>query len=226
MTEPQTGTAREEGRGKRERREASPPSSLFPPSSYAERAAAHERDRARHARRAEWLSWLRVLVFLVAVLLAAGGLAATGPGVALFSGALVMVVLLFTAAARAQRSAARRAEWHRALAAVCEEGVARRDRQWDRLPAAPPEPVDAGHPYAGDLNVLGRASLLQLLGPLGASTGGATAARWLLAPAPPAEIRARQAAVAELAPMVEFREELPKTNVGKILRRLLRDGQA
>src|SRR5690606_35415401 len=60
--------------------------------------------------------------------------------------------------------------------------------------------VPATHPYAYDLGVVGqRASILQLLGPLGTATGARTAARWLLAPAPIESIRARQQAVAELA---------------------------
>jgi len=188
---------------------ASPaPGFRLPPSSYAERAAAHEADHDVHARRAELLSWLRVLVFLGGVVLLGLGLAATGPGVAVFSVGLVLLVALFTGLARAQRAAERRAAWHRALAAVCEEGTARAERRWDRLPVTPAAAPDPGHPYAGDLGVVGRASLLQLVGPVGPSTGAPTLLRWLLAPAPADVVRARQAAVAELAPLTGFREEL------------------
>jgi len=179
-----------------------------PGSSYADRAAAHTADRDRHARRAELLSWLRILVFLAGVALTGLGLAATGAGVAIFTAGLVLLVALFTGLARAQRSAERRAEWHRALAGVCEEGSARAERRWDALPATPAPVVPAGHPYAADLGVVGRASLLQLLGPVGLATGAPTLGRWLLEPAPSAVVRARQAAVAELAPLADFREEL------------------
>ncbi|HEU4630738.1 MAG TPA: hypothetical protein VFS08_13385, partial [Gemmatimonadaceae bacterium] len=117
-----------------------------------------------------------MLVFLAGLVLAGLGLAAAGPGLALFAAVLVGVVALFTAVARAQRRAERRAEWHGALAAVCREAVLRRQRAWERLPLTPAPPPDPAHPYAADLDVFGRASLLQLLGPVGASTGAATLA--------------------------------------------------
>jgi hypothetical protein len=184
------------------------PRSPVPGPSDEARAAAHDAERARHLQRAERLSWLRVLIFLVGLALAALGLAAAGPGLALFAGALVVVVGVFTAVARAQRAAERRAEWHGALAGVCREALLRRDRAWERLPVTPAPPPDPSHPYAGDVDVFGRASLLQLLGPVGASTGAATLARWLLAPAAPVVVRERQAAVAELAGLRDVREEL------------------
>jgi hypothetical protein len=149
-----------------------------------------------------------VLVFLAAIALTGLGLAATGPGVAVFGSGLALLVALFTGLARAQRAAERRAEWHRALAGVCEEGVDRAERRWDALPLTPSPAVGAAHPYAADLGIVGRASVLQLLGPVGAATGAPTLAAWLLEPAPPGVVRLRQEAVAELAPLAGFREEL------------------
>jgi hypothetical protein len=81
------------------------------------------------------------------------------------------------------------------------------------------------HPYAGDLDVFGRASLFQLLDATSTRFGEEVLARWLSgdgatsaagaarsaedAPADFAEaIRARQAAVKDLAPRVAVREEL------------------
>ena len=177
-------------------------------AAYETRAAAHRVDQRQHRRRAERLSWLRVLLFLLGFASVALGLAAEGPGVVLYSGLLALVVALFTAVARRQRAAERRARWHGALAQVCTEAQLRLARRWDELPPTVADPADPAHPYAADLDVLGRASLLQLLGPLGASTGAATARAWLLAPAEPAAIRERQAAVADLAPRAPFREEL------------------
>ena len=135
--------------------------------SYEERAAAHSADHDRHARRAELLSWLRVLLFVGGVVLVGIGLAATGTGVLVVSAGLVVLVALFTGIARAQRRAERRADWHRALAAVCQEGAARLERRWDALPLTPAAEPPGSHPYAGDLGVVGRSSLLQLLGPVG-----------------------------------------------------------
>jgi hypothetical protein len=185
-----------------------PPVGERPADGYARRRVAHDRDRARHARRAELLSWLRVLVFLAAVALAGLGLAATGPGTVVFGVGFVLVLLLFTGVARAHRHARRRAAWHAALAAVCDEGLARLERRWADIPVPAAPAADPAHPYAADLGVVGRASLLHLLGPTGPATGTRTLAAWLLDAAPPDVVRARQEAAAELAPLVEFREEL------------------
>jgi hypothetical protein len=58
-----------------------------------------------------------------------------------------------------------------------------------------------------DLDLFGRASLFQWLGPA-TPVGSARLAAWLLAPAEPDVIRARQAACAELAPLDDWREQL------------------
>ena len=103
-----------------------------------------------------------------------------------------------------------RAAWHDALRVASERALARIERRWDDLPSADaPASVDlTHHPYAVDLDLFGRASLFQWLGPA-ATTGGSTQlAAWLLAPAGPETVRARQAAVAELAPMDDWREQL------------------
>ena len=68
--------------------------------------------------------------------------------------------------------------------------------------------ADAEHPYAADLDVFGRASLLHLLDTTRTPMGQATLTRWLLHAAAPDTVRARQAAVAELAPKLELRQEL------------------
>jgi hypothetical protein len=65
-----------------------------------------------------------------------------------------------------------------------------------------------GHPYAKDLDLFGRGSLFQVLDVVRTEAGQATLADWLRGPAAIDEVRARQAAVAELAPRVDFREDL------------------
>ena len=64
------------------------------------------------------------------------------------------------------------------------------------------------HPYANDLDLFGRASLMQWLGPAATAAGTATLQWWLLHPADPPEIAGRQQAVSELAGALEWREEL------------------
>lgn len=80
-------------------------------------------------------------------------------------------------------------------------------RRWDELPPTPPGPT-GDHPYAGDLDLFGRASLYQLVDPAGTPIGRAIMREWLLEPAAPAEIAARQEAVAELTSLTGFRDEL------------------
>jgi hypothetical protein len=64
------------------------------------------------------------------------------------------------------------------------------------------------HPYALDLDLFGHGSLFELLSTATTSWGAKTLADWLLSPASPAEVRARQAAVEELRPRLDLREEI------------------
>lgn len=78
--------------------------------------------------------------------------------------------------------------------------------------APAPHTADAAaggaHLYAEDLDLFGRGSAFELLGTCRTEAGQATLAAWLLAPAPPAEVRARQDAVRELMPLLDLRERL------------------
>jgi len=62
--------------------------------------------------------------------------------------------------------------------------------------------------YAGDLDLLGRGSLFQLICSARTKLGEETLARWLLTPASASEIKQRQQAVEELRHELDFREEL------------------
>jgi len=64
------------------------------------------------------------------------------------------------------------------------------------------------HPFAEDLDLFGRGSLFELLCEARTLAGERTLAAWLQHPAGSAMILARHAAIAELAPRVEFRESL------------------
>ena len=96
----------------------------------------------------------------------------------------------------------------RRAAAFHEEAVA-------RLEGKPPAGGQSGarfgrgdHPYAQDLDLFGDGSLFHLLCTARTRPGEERLAAWLLAPASPAEVRARQRAVAELAPRLDLREAL------------------
>ncbi len=91
---------------------------------------------------------------------------------------------------------------------LCRTGVARWHRDWDLVPVVLHDTGDAGHPYARDLDFFGRPAVTQLLGPVSTLHGKRILRSWLLAPATPEVIAARQQAVRVLAPQIEFREEL------------------
>ncbi|HEX6203645.1 MAG TPA: DNA mismatch repair protein MutS [Thermoanaerobaculia bacterium] len=184
-----------------------------PAESYQSRARRFAGEEARLARRSRALSWARlaaaaaVVLFLFLGLLSAAAppgwvwLGAAGGGVA------------FAALALAHDRVIRRQQRWGELAALNEEGLARMARRWDDLPPGPgaadaPEPAAALPAFVRDLDLFGRRSLARLLGTARTPVGRRTVVRWLLAPAPPDEVRRRQAAVAELAPALDFRQRL------------------
>jgi MutS domain V len=97
----------------------------------------------------------------------------------------------------------------KALAEINDEGLHRLQRDWPAMPLRePPEPPAPLPVFAGDLDLLGHASLQHLLNSASTPAAQQRLTGWLLAPAAPDEIRQRQTAVAELAEVVDFRDEL------------------
>jgi hypothetical protein len=117
------------------------------------------------------------------------------------AGAFAALVLLHDRVIRARDRAGR-------AAAHYERGLRRIDDAWAGDGAGRTDLVPADHPFAFDLDLFGRGSLFDLLSTARTRAGEAALARWLVEPAEPAAIRARQAAVEELRPMVDLREEL------------------
>ena len=89
-----------------------------------------------------------------------------------------------------------------------ERGLARLEDRWAGGAETGERFLDPAHPYARDLDLFGRASLFEYLSTARTRAGEETLAQWLLQPAPPAEIVARQEAIRELRPRVKFRERL------------------
>jgi hypothetical protein len=173
-------------------------------AAYEEASARHRRLQDLQRRRARLVSYGRIVTFLAAAGCAAlawyraSGLAGSAGGVLIAAFAVLVYV-------HARIDA--RERWHDALARLNGEGTARVGRKWDRLPDVPVAPPDASHPYAEDLDLFGHASVFRLLGSVGSESGRRTLRAWLLAPAEPAVVSARQAAVRELATFGAFREE-------------------
>jgi hypothetical protein len=175
---------------------------------YEARAASCGTDRDAELRRSVLISRLRLATVLpgLACLIWMFSRGAP-PGVGIVAGAFLCA---FAALVVWHARVEERAAWFDALRLVNVRAHARVRRDWRELPVAEAPPgVDlTAHPYALDLDLFGRASLLQWLGPSATPAGARTLTAWLLEPADPDEIRARQTAVAELAPADSWREQL------------------
>jgi hypothetical protein len=102
----------------------------------------------------------------------------------------------------------RRAERKRRAARYFERALARLEGQWAGAGESGERYLDPAHPYAQDLDLFGRGSLFELLSSARTHVGEDTLARWLLAPATPETVRARQQAVEELRERLDLREAL------------------
>ena len=174
--------------------------------SYRERADRFRAEAERHGRSARRLSNGRAALFLLLVaLLVRAEMTGAGPvlagAVAAVAAAFAGLVVLHARVRHRQRIAAE-------LQRLNEEWDHRLHRRWDRLPSHPLVGVPERHAYAEDLDIFGRASLYQLLGPPATPLGRTMLERWLLTPAEPAQIAERQEAVRELARHVELREAI------------------
>ncbi len=169
------------------------------PVPYAENAERHGRARDLEAQRSARISRLRLTSFLAGaaalVWIWSYGIAVVPLGIAL--GAFILFAMFVVLHARVEERAAR----HEALRLVNVRALARLARQWNGLPGGDtPSGIDLGdHPFAVDLDLFGRASLFQWLGPAATPAGQTTLAAWLLRPAPRAELIERQQAIAQLA---------------------------
>ncbi len=115
---------------------------------------------------------------------------------------VVFAVVAVIHAARLQR-------FERAKAAerVYMRGLNRLDNQWAGTGRDGASFLDQ-HPYADGLDLFGPASLFELLNTARTEIGERTLAGWLREPASLDEVRARQTAIAELRPMLDFKEDL------------------
>jgi hypothetical protein len=176
--------------------------------NYAARAARFERARDEEERRSARIARLRLATVLPGLGLIGWTVLGGGPSAAAAAGALLL--LGFGALVVRHARIDQRVAWLDALRIVYTRADARVRRDWGALPpAVPPPGVDlAQHPYALDLDLFGRASLAQLLGPAATPAGAARLSAWLLEPAALTEIIARQQSVRALADAAEWREEL------------------
>ena len=174
-----------------------------PREEYQRRESRHQEGVAAAARLEEKVSQGRLGLALVAAVI--GWLAFAGrlsPWWLVAPAAAFAVLLVLHARVRRRRLRAERG------AAFYRRGLARLAGQWAGAGSTGARFGDPHHPYAGDLDLFGEGSLFELLCAARTSMGEETLAVWLLAPADPASVRARQEAVQAMAPHLDLREDL------------------
>lgn len=191
-----------------------PPVGDEPRAEYAARIARWERAIADGDRRHLLISNLRLATALAAA--AAGWLVffKAAASIALFLvpalGFLALLVVHALVLQRNERAARAKRLYVR--------GLERMDGQWSGK-GPDGERFTAHHAYARDLDLFGPGSLFQLLSVARTEAGEETLADWLRGPADVVEVRARQQAVGELRPKLDFREDLAvlaaETHVGR-----------
>ena len=114
----------------------------------------------------------------------------------------------FVALALVHERVIRRRKRAERLSGFYQKCIARIEDQWAGHGDGGERFDDPAHPYAEDLDLFGKGSLFELLSTARLRSGEATLARWLLEPAAPAEVRERHAAVDELRPRLDLREDI------------------
>lgn len=121
---------------------------------------------------------------------------------------LLAPVAIFALLARQHERTLRALDAARRGTRYYQRALARLEGAWHEMGETGAEFLDPRHPYAASLDLFGPGSLFQLLSSARTLAGESTLARWLLQPAPPDVIRARQQAVVDLTPRLDLREEL------------------
>ena len=171
---------------------------------YQERRAARQTAHAAAERRHHAIGTLRLVGVGIAAVLGIGIVGGAG-----YSGWWLLAPLagVFWLGFRLDRIEAERTRLERAIS-FYDRGLARLDDAWAGTGERGEDFADPQHLYAADLDLFGHGSLFQRLCAARTRRGMATLAGWLLSPSAPEVVRARQAAVDELTPNADLREDL------------------
>jgi hypothetical protein len=175
-----------------------------PAKEYARRLEERRQQSLRLTRQERLAGNSRVVLFLLGLVIL---LLAFGAHVLSAWWLLPLLLLYFILLFHHERVTR---AWYRSRRAVAfyENGLARLHDDWKGRGQDGARFRDDNHPYAGDLDIFGTGSLFELLCTARTRTGEDTLASWLRHAAAADEIRARQAAVAELRPQLDLREDL------------------
>jgi hypothetical protein len=204
-----------------------PPVTARPGEVYAGRLAARRDEERRLVRHHGLLRVGRRLLLGVLALLVL---------LAEHEGPLAKLVLIGTPALLLDHLIRRRVRVARALgqarwlAGLYEQRLACVAERWAGTGDPGTRYLEPDHPAAADLDLFGVGGLFERLATPCTRAGEDTLAAWLLAPAGAAEVRDRQAAVAELRDRLDLREQLAflasQVGAGSGLCHLARWGQA
>lgn len=172
------------------------------PAAHQAKAAAWESQAKKSQRLDEKLSNLRLVTALAGVVVA--WLVFSRQAIPF--GALVVPIGAFIAFAVKHERVARAQDRAKRAIAFHAAAVRRASAEWIGHGNPGERFRDSTHPYAEDLDLFGRGSLFELIARTRTAEGESTLADWLRTAAPLAEVQARQVAVAELAPRVDWRE--------------------
>jgi hypothetical protein len=111
------------------------------------------------------------------------------------------LVLVHEPLRRRSRQAGRATEFY-------SKGLARMEDRWAGMGTEGLDFLDLSHPYAADLDLFGKGSLFERLCTARTRSGEETLASWLLRPPAPADLGQRHAAIVELRPRLDLREDL------------------
>ena len=198
----------ESPKGSKDDRVATPPSppvTASPGEVYAGRLAARLDEMNRLARRYGLLSngrrlLLGTLIVLIILVEKEGLLARV---VLIGAPALLLGYLIRRRVCGAR--AMRRTQW---LASLYERRLACVEERWAGTGEPGTRYLEPDHPAAADLDLFGAGGLFERVATPCTRAGEDTLAGWLLAPAGAAEVRDRQAGVAELRGRLDLREQL------------------
>lgn len=174
---------------------------------FEERIAKFQAVSAELGKKADRIALLR-LVVVVAVGLISWKLAGINPNYLL--GTIPLGVLGFGLVIRWHDRVLLKQDFIHILVRLNQEEIARLEGKLAGLDDGA-EFADPIHPYSADMDLFGHHSLFQLLGRIGTGFGRRELSHYLIQPASIPEITGRQTAVTELAPLIDWRQELIAT---------------
>lgn len=175
-----------------------------PRGAYSSRLADRQAVAANQEQRHQRLGYLRLALFAAALAI---GFLAFDQGVLSGWWLACPAIALLWLGDRLRNVEDARTHAHRCVA-FYERAIERVEGRWAGTGETGLRFLDEHHLYAQDLDLFGDGSLFQLLSGARTSVGEQTLAGWLLAPATPATIRARQDSVTELAAKLDLREDI------------------